>query len=104
MSIEAQLNHQRSDLDLWKEVIEKTVDVEAKASLQPLSRIKEINFRCLKGYRLLVKKEKDKASWKHQDENKDKAKSHNPSSTNISQPQTQASKKNKCYISHQGSH
>lgn len=37
----------------------------------------------------------DKANWEHWDRNR--TKSHNPSPTNTSQPQIQASKQNKCY-------
>lgn len=39
--------------------------------------------------------EKDKVSLDHQDGDKDKAKSYNPSFANTSQPQTQTSKKDK---------
>ena len=60
-------------------MVEKTVDVETKAKLQLSFGIREINFRCLKSYRPSAKKEKDKAIWDCEDENKDKdkTKSHN---------------------------
>ncbi len=71
-------------------MVEKAVDVEAKANLQPFFGTREIDFRRLKGYRLLVKKDKDDAYRKHHNEvsNKEneKAKSNNPSFTH--QPQT----------------
>lgn len=69
---------------MWEEVMEKTVDAESKASLQPLSGIREIDSRCSKSYRLSSKKEKDEVSREHRDEDKDKVKSHNPLSTNTS--------------------
>ena len=52
----------------------------------------------------MAKKEKNKASQKHQDKNKNKAKSHNSLFANIHQPQTQASKKNKHHESYQKNH
>ncbi len=72
---------------------QKVVDIEAKASLQPPSGTREIDSRCPKRYKPLVKKDKDDAYRKQCDEafnrDKEKAKSHNLlSSTN--QPQTQA--------------
>ncbi len=64
-------------------MVEKVINVEVKTNLQPPSGTKEINFRCPKGYRPLVKKNKDDANWKNQDETpKDKAKSYNFSSAN----------------------
>ena len=84
-------------------MIEKVIDIKAKASLQPHLMIKEINFKCPKGHRPLVKKDKNNAYWEHCDEaskDKKKAKSHPSSSAN--HPQTQASKKNKRHGSRQG--
>ena len=51
-------------------------------------------------------KKKDKTNQEHKNREKDKvkAKFHNFLFTNISQPQTQASKKNKYHKSNQGSH
>ncbi len=76
-------------------MVEKAVDVEAKGNLQPSSKTREIDSRCPKGYSPLFKKNKDNAYWEHHNEvsykDKEKAKSHNPSSTN--QPETQTSKK-----------
>lgn len=82
------MNNQESDLNLWKEVIEKAVNIEIKASLQPSSKTKEIESRYPKSYRLLAKKDKDKATWEYWDGDKYKAKSHNPFPANTSQPQT----------------
>ena len=78
-----------------KKVIEKIVDVEAKASLQPPFGTKKINSKCLKSYKPSAKKEKYKANPKHQDGKKDndKAKFHNLLSANISLSQTLISKK-----------
>ncbi len=42
--------------------MEKVVNVEAKANLQPLFKMKKIDSRCSKGYRPLVKKDKDDAN------------------------------------------
>ncbi len=76
-------------------VVEKAVDVKAKANLQPLSRTREIDFRYPRDYKLLVKKDKDDANREHRDKApKNKSKSQNSSFAN--QPQTQASKKNRC--------
>ncbi len=59
--IRTQLDNQGQDLDLSEEVVEKAVNAEAKASLWPPSRIKKIDSRGLKGYKL-TKKDKDKAN------------------------------------------
>ncbi len=84
-------------------MLEKAVDIEARTNLQSLSGTREINFRCLKGYRLLVKKDKDDTNWEHRDKApKDKVKSHNFSSAN--QPQTQASKKDRYQKNWRGGH
>ncbi len=60
-------------------IVEKAIDVEVKANLQPPFGTKEIDSRCPKKCRPLVKKNKDNTYWKHHDEtsnkNKDKAKS-----------------------------
>ena len=75
-------------------MIKKAGDVEAKANLQPPFYVREIDSKCSKGYRPLVKKDKEDANWEHHDEafkDKDTAKSHTPSFTN--QSPAQASKK-----------
>ena len=63
-------------------MIEKAINVEVKAGLQPPFGTKEINFKCPKRYRPLVKKDKNNAYWKQYDEafnrNKKKTKFHNP--------------------------
>ncbi len=59
-------------------MVKKTIDVEAKTSLQILSGTREINYKYLKGYRPSVKKDKSKATWEYQNRDKDKTKSHNP--------------------------
>lgn len=48
---------------IWsEEVVEKTINVKARASLQPLFETREINFKYLKSYNPLVKKDKNKAN------------------------------------------
>lgn len=84
--IQALFDNGGCDLDLWKEVIETTVNAEAKTSLQLSSGTRKINCRYSKIYKPLAKKDKDKATWEYWDE--EKAKPHNLSLTNISQPQT----------------
>ncbi len=87
-------------LKSWEEVVEKAVDAEAKASLQPPSETEEIDSRCPKGYRPT---KKDESSRDHRDGDKAKS-SHTSPPANSSQPQTQTqtqtSKKDK---RHQGS-
>ncbi len=96
-SIQALLDHRGRDLDGWEEVVEKVGDAEAKANLQPPFYVRDINVRCPKSHRLSAKKDKENTSREPQNEvfkDKDKAKSHN-SSTSANQPQTQAPKKDK---------
>ena len=69
--------------------MDKAINVKAKAGLQLDSMIKEIDSRCPKVHRPLVKKDKDNAYWEYHNEaskDKEKAKSHPLSSAN--QPQT----------------
>ncbi len=74
--------------------MEKTDDVEAKANLQPLFYVKNIDARCPKGHCPSAKKDKkDTYRESRDDASKDNAKSQTSSSTN--QPQTQAPKKDK---------
>ena len=73
-------------------MVEKAGDAKAKANLQPLSYVWEIDARSPKGHRPSSKKDKEDTQWEHRDEApKDKAKSQTPATTN--QPQTQDSKK-----------
>ena len=78
---------------MWDKIIEKTIDVEAKTSLQPLFGTRKINSKCPKRYKSLVKKDKDDTYWEQRDKasnrDKKKAKSHNPSFS-ANQFQTQA--------------
>ena len=48
-SIQAQLDVRDRDLDSWHEVVDKTVNAEAKAHFQALSEIREIDSWCLWG-------------------------------------------------------
>ncbi len=91
---------------MWEEVVEKAGDTEAKANLQLPFYIREIDFRCPKGYRPSAKKDKEDIYRESQNEvskDKDTAKSHN-SSNSANQPQTQAPKKDKrsCRRGHRG--
>lgn len=66
--------------------MEKAINVEAKVSLQPLSRIRKIDSRCPKDYRP-IKKNKDKTNQENWNEDKIKP-THNLFSINISQSPT----------------
>ena len=88
-------------------MVEKAVNVEAKTDLQPPSETREIDFKCPKRYRLLVKKHKDDVYWEQCDEatnrDKEKVQSYNPSSS-ANKPQTQASNFKKRQEKGQGGH
>ncbi len=87
-------------------MVEKAGDVEAKDNLQPPFYVKEINSRCPKSHRPLAKKDKEDIYQEPRNEvskDKDKAKSHN-SSTSANQPQTQVLKKNKRRLGGHGGH
>ena len=79
-------------------MLEKAVDAEAKASLQPPSGTRKIDSRCPKRYKPSVKKDKDDAYREQRNKafnrDKEKAKSYNPLSP-ANQPQTQASNSQK---------
>ena len=82
---------------MWEEVVEKAVNVEAKAGLKPHSIVQEIDSRCSKGHRPSVKKNKDDTYQEHRNKasNKDKKKAKSYPLSFANQPQTQASKKDK---------
>ncbi len=65
-------------------MVEKTVDIEAKVSLQPVSRIRKIDSKCPKGYRHI---KNNKSSWDYRDGDMAKF-SYNSPLANASQPQT----------------
>lgn len=48
-SIKAQMEQQGRELDSWEEMVEKAVDTEAKAGLQPASYIHEMDHHCPRG-------------------------------------------------------
>ncbi len=77
------MDYRAQDLDVWKELVEKAGDTKAKANLQPLFYVKEIDSRYPKGYRPLAKKDKKnpylESRNKASNKDKDKAKSHNSS-------------------------
>lgn len=50
-SIKAQMEQRGCELDSWEELVEKAVDAEATASLQPASFIREMDQRCQQGNR-----------------------------------------------------
>lgn len=85
-------------------MVKKANNIKAKTNLQLPFYIKEIDFRYLKDYCLLAKKDKKDTYWelcnKVSNNDKNKAKFYNFSSAN--QPQIYASKKIKC--SHCGGH
>lgn len=61
----------------------KVVDAKTKNSLQSSSKTREIDFKYLKSYKLLIKKNKKyKVNQKHWDRDKNKAKSYNLSFAN----------------------
>ncbi len=76
--------------------MEKAGDAEAKVNLQSPFYIRDINARYPKGHRPLSKNKEDtyREPQSKASKDKDKAKSHN-SSTSGNQPQTQAPKKDK---------
>ena len=83
-SIRAPLDVRNRDLDSWDEVVDKTVDTKAKASLQALSGIREMDSRCLRGQRPTKKEDKDSRDY-------EKNKSSQNPPTNASSSGTQSS-------------
>lgn len=55
---------------MWEKVIEKAIDIKAKASFQLPLKIKKINSKYPKDYRPA---KKDKINWDHWDEDKNKS-------------------------------
>ena len=49
--VKAQMEQRGRELDSWDELVEKAIDAEAKASLQPPSFIREMDQRCRRGNR-----------------------------------------------------
>ena len=50
-SIKAQMEQRGRENDSWKELVEKAIDAEAKANLQPPSFLREMDERCSQGNR-----------------------------------------------------
>ena len=50
-SIKAQMEQRGRELDSWEELVEKAIDAEAKASLQPQSILRKMDQRCPHGNR-----------------------------------------------------
>ncbi len=70
---------------MWKDVMEKLDDVEAKANLQPPFYVREFNSRCPKGHCLSAKKDKEDTyhePFNEASKDKEKAKSQISSSVN----------------------
>ena len=63
-SIRAQLDVRDRDLDSWDEVVDKTVDAEAKASLQAPSGTREMDSQYLRGQRPTKKDDKSFRDFK----------------------------------------
>ena len=63
-SIRAQLDVRDRELDSWDEVVDKTVDAEAKTSLQALSGTREIDSQCPCGQQPTKKEDKDSKDFK----------------------------------------
>lgn len=70
---------------MWKEVVEKSVDIKAKISLQPLSETKQIGLRCEKDYMPTKKDESNKNNRDHWDRDKNKS-IKNLTTANVNQP------------------
>ena len=83
-SIRAQLDVRDRELDSWDEVVDKTVDAEAKASLQAPSGTREMDSRCPRGQRPTKKEDKDSRDY-------EKNKSSQNPPTNTSSSGTQSS-------------
>ena len=90
------MDAQSRELDLWDKAIEKIVDAETKTLLQVFSDTREIDVKCLQGYKLAKKEDKDSGNNK----------SNNSLHTNVSREkylqqsfihQNQASKKDQDY-------
>ena len=62
--IRAQLDVRDWDLDSWDEVVDKTIDAEAKANLQAPSKTKEMDSRCSRVQRPTKKEDKDSRDYK----------------------------------------
>ena len=81
-SIRAQLDVRDRELDSWDEIVDKTVDAEAKASLQAPSGTQEMDSQCPCGQQPTKKEDKDSRDYK-------KNKSSQNSLTNASSSRTQ---------------
>ena len=66
-SIWEQLDARGRELDSWEEAVEKAVNVEAKTLLQPPLGIREIDAKCLQGYKPTKKEDKDSGENKSND-------------------------------------
>ena len=62
-SFRAPLDVRDKDLDSWDEVVDKTVDVKAKASLQAPSGTRKIDFQCFWGQQPIKNDDKDSRDY-----------------------------------------
>ena len=81
--IRAQLDIRDWDLNFWDEVVDKTVDVEAKASFQALSGTKEMDSRYSRGQQPTKKDDKDSRDYE-----KNKSSQNPPANTSSSGTQS----------------
>ena len=97
-SIQAQMDNRNRELDSWDEVLEKAIEAEAKASLQPASSVREMDSRCYRGRRPVKKDETSAPSKFSRDDNREKAKpadTQPSSSTAGSPPSNRGQQKNR---------
>ena len=78
-SIQAPLDVRDRDLDFWDEVVDKTVNAEAKASLQALSGTKKIDSWCSQDQQSTKKDDKDSKDY-----NKNKSSQNSPANISSS--------------------
>ena len=73
-SIKAQMEQRGREKDSWEELVEKTIDAEAKASLQPSSFVRDMDQRCPQGSRPAhATVAKLQASWDPRNDSSEKA-------------------------------
>ena len=63
LSIQAQLDVRHQDLDFWDEVVNKTINAEAKASLKAPSETKKIDSWYPRGQQLAKKDDKNSRNF-----------------------------------------
>ena len=74
-SVKAQMEQRGREKDSWEELVEKAIDAEAKASLQPPSFLREMDQRCPRGNRpahITMAKSQASATWDPRDDPSEK--------------------------------